>query len=78
MRASLPLMRDFQACLGSRGAGRADRFFYRYRSLLKNYVTAFDPAFLALRPTPEELPAVAKSSKVFYQKVPGSKPGEYS
>jgi protein SCO1/2 len=46
--------------------------------LLKNYMAAFDPAFLGLRPTPEQLPAVAKSFKVFYQKVPGKTPGTYT
>jgi len=46
--------------------------------LLKAYTAAFDPAFLGLRPTPEQLPALAKSFKIFYQKAPGKAPGSYS
>ena len=46
--------------------------------LLRNYLAAFDPGFLGLRPTPQELPEVAKSFKVFYQKVAGKTPGSYT
>jgi len=46
--------------------------------LLKAYTAAFDPAFLGLRPTLEQLPVLAKSFKIFYQKVPGKAPGTYS
>jgi len=37
---------------------------------LKQYVAGFDPAFVALRGTPEQTLATAKSFKVFYSKVP--------
>jgi len=46
--------------------------------VLKGYVTAFDPSFVALRGTPEQVAAVAKDFKVFYQKVPGKEPGSYT
>lgn len=36
---------------------------------LKNYLTSFDPRILGLRPTPEQLADVAKSYRVFYEKV---------
>lgn len=47
-------------------------------AVLKGYVTAFDPSFVALRGTPEQIAAVAKDFKVFYQKVPGKEPGSYT
>lgn len=46
--------------------------------ILRNYVGAFGPGVTALRGTPEQTMAVAKSFKVFYQKVPGREPGSYS
>jgi protein SCO1/2 len=47
-------------------------------AILKAYMGNFDPGFLALRPTPEELPAVAKSFKIYYKKVEGSAPDSYT
>lgn len=47
-------------------------------ALLKAYMTNFDPTFLALRPTPEQLPQVAKDFKVYYKKVEGRTAGSYS
>lgn len=44
--------------------------------LLKAYMASFDPAFVALRGTPEETQAVAQGFKVFYQKVPDKNGGE--
>lgn len=38
--------------------------------LLREYIAAFDPTFLALRGTPEEVRRVADEFKVFYEKVP--------
>ncbi|HRL20849.1 MAG TPA: SCO family protein [Alcaligenes sp.] len=38
--------------------------------LLRAYMQAFDPGFVALRPTQEELAKTAQDFKVFYQKVP--------
>ncbi len=46
--------------------------------LLKAYLGNFDPTFLALRPTLEKLPDVAKDFKVYYKKVEGKTPGSYS
>ncbi len=46
---------------------------------LKNYVTAFDPTFVALRPdTDQQLTAMAKDFKVYYKRVEGSAPGNYT
>jgi len=46
--------------------------------LLKAYMGNFDPGFLALRPTPEELPQVAKDFKIYYKKVDGKTKGSYT
>ena len=46
--------------------------------LLKAYMTNFDPSFLALRGSPEQLAALAKDFKVFYKKVDGKTPGSYT
>ena len=46
--------------------------------LLKAYMENFDPSFLALRPTPEQLPALAKDFKIHYKKVDGTTPTSYS
>ena len=46
--------------------------------VLKAYMTNFDPGFLALRPTAEQLPEVAKAFKIFYKKVEGSTPTSYT
>lgn len=46
--------------------------------VLKAYMTNFDPSFLALRPTPEQLAAVAKDFKVYYKKVEGKTPTSYT
>lgn len=48
------------------------------RELLASYVPAFDKRFLGLYGTPAETDKVAKEFKVFYSKVPGSTPGNYS
>lgn len=47
-------------------------------ALLRAYVDNFGSGFVALRGTPEETKAVAKSFKVFYAKVPGSTVDSYS
>ena len=47
-------------------------------ALLKAYVNNFGADFVALRGTPEETLATAKAFKVFYAKVPGSKPDNYT
>ncbi len=46
--------------------------------LLKSYMQNFDASFLALRPTPEQLPALAKHYKIYYKKVDGKTPTSYS
>jgi protein SCO1/2 len=46
--------------------------------VLKKYVTAFNPQFLALRGTLEQTQQVAKEFKVIIQKSPGSDPNNYT
>lgn len=46
--------------------------------VLKAYMANFDPTFLALRGTPEQLAAVAKDFKIYYKKVPGKTPTSYT
>ena len=46
--------------------------------VLSQYVTAFDPRFLALRGTAEETARVAKEFKILYQKVAGARPDSYT
>ena len=46
--------------------------------MLKAYMTNFDPSFLALVPTPEQLVALAKDFKVYYKRVEGKTPTSYS
>lgn len=46
--------------------------------IMKAYMTNFDPDFLALLPTPQQLVAVAKEFKVFYKRVEGGSPGRYT
>ena len=46
--------------------------------VLKAYMANFDPSFLALRGTPEQLAAVAKDFKIYYKKVDGKTPTSYT
>lgn len=46
--------------------------------VLKAYMANFDPSFLALRPTPEGLVALAKDFKLYYKKVEGKTPTSYT
>jgi protein SCO1 len=47
--------------------------------ILSQYVAAFNPTFLALRPANEEqLKQVTKDFRVYYAKVPGSTPDSYT
>jgi protein SCO1/2 len=47
--------------------------------VLKQYVPAFDPRFLGLRPADEaSLEKVTKDFKIYYKRVPGSSPGSYT
>jgi protein SCO1/2 len=47
-------------------------------AVMKAYMGAFDPAFVALIPTPDQLAAMAKDYKVYYKKVEGKTPTSYS
>jgi len=46
--------------------------------VLQAYMRNFDPGFVALRGTPEQLAALAKDFKVYYKKVEGKTPGSYT
>ncbi|NGM86423.1 SCO family protein [Parapusillimonas sp. SGNA-6] len=46
--------------------------------VLSEYVKAFNPAFVGLTGTPEQLSKTAKSFKAYYAKSPGAKPEQYS
>ena len=46
--------------------------------LLKAYMANFDPSFLALRATPEQLVALAREFKIYYKKVEGKTPTSYT
>ena len=46
--------------------------------VMKAYMGAFDPSFVALIPTPDQLAAVAKDFKVYFKKVDGKTPTSYS
>ncbi|GAB1387391.1 SCO family protein [Melaminivora sp.] len=46
--------------------------------LLKAYMANFDPSFIALRGSPEELATVARDFKIYYKRVDGSTPGSYT
>lgn len=46
--------------------------------VLKAYMAAFDPSFIALIPSPEQLAAIAKDFKAYYKKVDGPTPTSYT
>jgi protein SCO1/2 len=46
--------------------------------VLKGYMANFDTSFVALRPTADQLAAMAKEFKVYYKKVEGKTPGTYT
>ena len=48
------------------------------QELLANYVPAFDPRFIGLRPNIEAVPELAKQFRVFYRINPGSTPDTYT
>ncbi len=48
------------------------------REVLAQYVPAFDPSFVGLYGTQEEIARTAKTFKVFYQKVPGPTETSYT
>ncbi len=46
--------------------------------LLKAYVENFDASFVALRPTPEQLPLIAKDFKIYFKRVDGKTSTSYT
>jgi protein SCO1/2 len=46
--------------------------------MLKEYMAAFDPSFLALYTTPEKTATLAKDYKVYFKKVDGPTPTSYT
>jgi protein SCO1/2 len=46
--------------------------------VLKAYMGNFDPAFIALRGSPDQTAIVAKDFKVYFKKVEGKAPGSYT
>ena len=46
--------------------------------ILKAYMASFDPGFVALRGTPEQVKETARQFKVFYAQVPGRTEGSYT
>lgn len=46
--------------------------------VLSQYVKAFDPSFVGLRPSDAQLAKVAKDFRVYYAKVPGKTPDGYT
>ncbi len=46
--------------------------------LLKAYMANFDPGFVALIPTADQLPAIAKDFKVYFKRVEGKTPTSYT
>ena len=46
--------------------------------VLREYMKAYDPSFIALRPEPDELKDVAAGFKIYYKKVSGSTPTSYT
>ena len=48
------------------------------REVLKAYVGNFDPSFVALTGSPEQIEKAAKNFKVFYAMVPGRTEGSYT
>jgi len=47
-------------------------------TVMKAYMAAFDPGFIALIPTPEQLVAMGKDFKAYFKKVDGATPTSYS
>jgi protein SCO1/2 len=47
-------------------------------ALLKAYLASFDPSFVALRGSPEQISEAAREFKVYFAKVPGKTPESYT
>ena len=48
------------------------------QDVLAKYMAAFDPGFVALRGTAEEISAVTREFKIIFEKVPGQTPTSYT
>ncbi len=46
--------------------------------MLKAYMANFDPSFLALHPTPDQLVSITKDFKIYYKKVDGKTATSYT
>ena len=46
--------------------------------MLKAYMANFDPSFLALHPTPDQLVSITKDFKIYYKKVEGKTATSYT
>ncbi len=46
--------------------------------LLRAYLASFDPSFVALRGSPDQIKEAAKNFKVYFAKVPGKQEGTYT
>ncbi len=46
--------------------------------VLKAYMANFDPGFLAMRPTQDQLASLAKDYKIYFKKVDGKTPTSYT
>lgn len=80
---TLAELADVRRKLGARGADVQVLFVSLdpprdTREVLAQYVTGFDPGFVGLGGTPEEIAQVARDFKVFYQKVPGKTETSYT
>lgn len=74
---------DVQRMLGADGAKLQPVFITvdperDTAALLKAYMANFDPSFVALRPTPEQLPALLKDFKIYAKKVEGKSATSYT
>lgn len=78
---------EFNAVLGQIGDEAAQRVQVLFVTVdperdtpevLSSYVTAFNPGFLGLTGTPEQIADVAREFRIIYKKVEGSRPGNYS
>ena len=47
-------------------------------TVMNAYMAAFDPTFIALIPTPDQLTAMTKDFKAYFKKVDGATPTSYS
>ena len=81
--SSMSTMAEVKRLLGGRGNQLQVLFITvdperDTQPLLKEYMQNFDPAFLALRPEPDQLKGLADDFKVYYKKVDGKTPTSYS